>query len=214
MTWKRTNIFDFVGNQQHGIGDYRIPTVALANGTGHQININLTYPYRGITRGSACSYQSAWQMYFCNNTFDYHMLMIESMDRDTETRRLSPVGIFSDTGFIDLINGPQDHGCCNGYTCRKRVSTFMALVQAQHTFLIYLTSTQPDHMRFRLLHGSNQSKVILALQYNSLQQVDVYANDVYVSPTNRDTSFPFLMLLDQPNNVTLTSSPGANFFDR
>jgi len=202
------------GNQQHGIGDYRIPTVALANGTGHQININLTYPYRGITRGSACSYQSAWQMYFCNNTFDYHMLMIESMDRDTETRRLSPVGIFSDTGFIDLINGPQDHGCCNGYTCRKRVSTFMALVQAQHTFLIYLTSTQPDHMRFRLLHGSNQSKVILALQYNSLQQVDVYANDVYVSPTNRDTSFPFLMLLDQPNNVTLTSSPGANFFDR
>jgi len=31
-------------------------------------------------------------------------------------------------GYIDLINGPQDHGWCSGYTCRKRVSTFMALV--------------------------------------------------------------------------------------
>lgn len=30
--------------------------------------------------------------------------------------------------YIDLINGPQDHGWCSGYTCRKRVSTFMALV--------------------------------------------------------------------------------------
>lgn len=203
-----------LGNQQHGIGDYRIPTVALANATGHQININLTHPYRGISRSPTCIYQPAWQMYFCNNTLDYRMLIIESMDADTEKRRLSPVGIFSDTGYIDLINGPQDHGCCNGYTCRKRISTFMALVQAQHTYQIYLTSTQPDHIRFHLLHGDHRTKVILALQYNSLQQIDVYANDIYVSPTNRDTSFSFLMLLDQPNNVTFSSTSGSNYFDR
>ena len=55
------------------------------------------------------------------------MLIIESMDDDTETRRLSPVAILGD-GYVDLINGPQDHGWCSGYTCRKRLSTFMALV--------------------------------------------------------------------------------------
>jgi hypothetical protein len=63
------------------------------------------------------------------------------MDNDTETRRLSPVAIISDNGYLDLINGnllilnnffsliyyffitifigPQDHGWCGGYTCKS-----------------------------------------------------------------------------------------------
>ena len=54
------------------------------------------------------------------------------MDADTETRRLSPVGVLgwddNDNGYIDLINGPQDHGWCSGYTCQKRLSTFTAVM--------------------------------------------------------------------------------------
>ena len=42
------------------------------------------------------------------------MLIIESMDEDTETRRLSPLALTGgDTGhgeYTDLINGPMDHG--------------------------------------------------------------------------------------------------------
>ena len=42
------------------------------------------------------------------------MLVIESMDADTEVRRLSPLAIRGgDTGhgkYIDLLNGPMDHG--------------------------------------------------------------------------------------------------------
>ena len=34
------------------------------------------------------------------------MLVIESIDSDTETRRLSPVTILSDNGYLDIINGP------------------------------------------------------------------------------------------------------------
>ena len=71
-------------------------------------------------------YQSKWQAYECPD-YDYFTLTIESMDPDTETRRLSPVAILGD-GYLDLINGPQDHGWCSGYTCRKRLSTFQALV--------------------------------------------------------------------------------------
>jgi hypothetical protein len=58
---------------------------------------------------------------------DYANMVIESMDSDTETRRLSPVAITSD-GYIDLLNGPQDHGWCQGYTCQLRISTFWAMV--------------------------------------------------------------------------------------
>ena len=42
------------------------------------------------------------------------MLVIESMDDDTETRRLSPLALTGgNTGqgdYTDLINGPMDHG--------------------------------------------------------------------------------------------------------
>ena len=59
---------------------------------------------------------------------DYRMMVVESLDADTETRRLSPVAIFgeNDDGetYLDLVNGPQDHGWCSGYTCQKRLSTF------------------------------------------------------------------------------------------
>jgi len=34
------------------------------------------------------------------------MLVIESMDADTETRRLSPVALLGN-GYIDLINGTR-----------------------------------------------------------------------------------------------------------
>lgn len=60
------------------------------------------------------------------------MLIVESLDEDTETRRLSPVAILGN-GYLDLINGPQDHGWCSGYTCRKRLSTFMIVVELGKT---------------------------------------------------------------------------------
>jgi hypothetical protein len=203
------------GDQAHGVGDFRIPSVALADSSGQMININIQYPYRGISRAPGCVYQPSWQMYLCPNTTDYRMLIIENMDSDTETRRLSPVAVMSDSGYIDLMNGPQDHGWCNGYTCQKRISTFMSLIEGGHNYDIYLTSTTPNHIRFRILNADATIVNTLALYYSSLQQVDVYANDLYVNPTNRDTTFPnFLVLTDQSNGVTLSSPPGSNFFNR
>ena len=55
------------------------------------------------------------------------MMMVESLDLTTETRRLSPIAVMAD-GYVDLINGPQDHGWCAGYTCQKRLSTFPVIL--------------------------------------------------------------------------------------
>ncbi len=61
-----------------------------------------------------CSLVSDWRAHFCTD-LQYRVLMIESMDFDTEHRRLSPVAIFSDDGkYLDLINGPMQHGWCFG----------------------------------------------------------------------------------------------------
>ncbi|CAF1252929.1 unnamed protein product [Rotaria magnacalcarata] len=202
------------GSQQHGIGDFRIPRVALTSLTGQQVNINLTHPYRGISRTNSCYLRSAWGMYMCNFSTDYRMLIIESMDSDTEKRRVSPVAVMSTSGYIDLINGPQDQTICNGYSCQKRISTFMSIVQSGQTYEIYFSSTPPKYLRFRLLNTNTTIKCILAVYYYSLQQIDIYANTLYIPPTNRDLRYPGLMLLDQPNGVTLTSPAGSNFFNR
>jgi hypothetical protein len=89
----------------------------------------------GIIRNDACVWHSSWQGYECHD-LDYEMLIIESMDADSETRRVSPVAILGDR-YLDLINGPQDHG----YTCRKRISTFMAVVATGKRSNIYVYVT-------------------------------------------------------------------------
>lgn len=65
-----------------------------------------------------CVYKPAWQGYRCAG-LQHHMLVVESLDGDTETRRLSPLALDGgDTGggnYTDLLNGPMDHGehCAN-----------------------------------------------------------------------------------------------------
>lgn len=190
-------------DQSHGVGDFRIPRTVLQNNT----------PFRGILRASTCRYESSWQMYRCSNITDYRMLIIENMDDDSEKRRISPVAVISD-GYLDLLNGPQDHGWCNGYTCQRRLSTFMSIVRARKHVEIHFTGTTPTHLRFRLLNSDRSISTTIALFYNSLQQVDVYVNNRFVSPKNRNPNSSTLILLDQPSTVTFDSSPGTNYFNR
>ena len=89
--------------------------------------------YIGIFNFENCTWMSTWNAYLCNDSVRYSILSIESMDHDTETRRLSPVAVYSG-GYIDLLNGPQDQGWCSGYTCRKRLSLFPAIVPLGECF--------------------------------------------------------------------------------
>ena len=70
--------------------------------------------YSNLTSSAGgCEWIGAWQGYRCK-ALKHHMLVIESLDEDTETRRLSPLALDGgDTGaghYTDLINGPMDHG--------------------------------------------------------------------------------------------------------
>lgn len=89
----------------------------------------------GIIRDDSCSSKSSWQAYDCPN-LKHYTLTIENMDSDTEKRRLSPVALLGN-GYLDLINGPQDHGWCGGYTCRLRLSTFQALVLSSKQYIVH-----------------------------------------------------------------------------
>jgi hypothetical protein len=182
--------------------------------TGQRVNTSKTHPYRGISRTNSCSLQPTWGMYICQENSDYRMLIIESMDEEGDTRRLSPIVLVSSSGYVNIINGPRDHSTCGSSSCRQRISTFTAIVQSGENYTIYLSSSAPKHIRFRLINADAAIKCLIAVRFDSYQQIDVYANTVYVSPTNRDMRVTRLLLLDQPNNVTLASPAGSNYFDR
>ncbi|KAI6655737.1 Fibrocystin-L-like [Oopsacas minuta] len=161
---------------------------------------------RGIARGfnltdididpidRGCQYVTKWNGYKCNN-MDHYVLVIESMDADTEIRRLSPIalngGDIGNGKYTDLINGPMDHGWCTSYTCLKRLSTFFTIVSSGTNYTIWLTSTAPSHIRFHLLNSdgvssnSDTGSVIINIWYKDTRRKDAYLNGEFVRPLNQ-----------------------------
>ncbi|XP_076438592.1 LOW QUALITY PROTEIN: fibrocystin-L-like [Babylonia areolata] len=175
--------FQWDQNASFGVGDHRLPPVMLTDIDGNRLNASDVAPFKGIYGHENCTWDSTWNAYQCGDSVKYALLTIESMDEDTETRRLSPVAVYSG-GYVDLINGPQDHGWCSGYTCRKRLSTFPAIVPLDHWVEIYLTGTVPDHMRFILLNVGAEDCVGLSLWKALPHRLDVSVDGSYVLPTN------------------------------
>ncbi|XP_065902313.1 fibrocystin-L-like [Dysidea avara] len=218
--------FEWDGDPRRGLGDYRIPRVLIADPSiGLPIEVDDLFPLKGIVRGgnrseSNCTWMSQWNAYSCSG-LDHLMFIFESLDEDTEVRRLSPFALAAN-GFIDLLNGPQDHGWCGGYTCQERISTFYGIIAPGLNYEIALSSTNPQNMRFHLLYAEESDAIRIAFVYTNPQRLDVYYGDTYVNPTNvevdsngellynsKDPSLPddqFLPTLDDP--------AGSNFYER
>lgn len=148
----------------------------LSRLNGDRVDIDTVYPNKGIIRGissqSQCVFVKSWNAYKCEG-MNYKMLIIESLDPDTEIRRLSPIAIASE-GYIDLINGPQDHGWCHGYTCQERISTFNALVSTGEQYEVFLTSNNPKKIRLMLLNVEESEAVRVEMFYQRPERLDIY----------------------------------------
>ncbi|KAL3886657.1 hypothetical protein ACJMK2_026637 [Sinanodonta woodiana] len=213
--------FEWDVNPVRGLGDYRIPKELLTDRvTGARLSINSIATKRGIIRNENCTLSTSWQAWLCQG-LDYLVLTIESMDDDTETRRLSPVAVLAHygNGYIDLINGPQDHGWCAGYTCQKRLSTFQAVVAAGYNYDVYFTSTSPQHSRYLMLGTSDSQAVRICVYYSNPNRLDVYLNGTYVLPKNAEYTPTGAMVLKRETyegqympNVNSDGS-GANYIN-
>ena len=211
------------GNQQRGIGDYRIPPAMLTFPNGSKESAALTYPAKGIVRGTAfgssanCAYNARWNAYQCSQ-LDHLMFVLESLDIDTEIRRLSPIGLGAN-GFIDLINGPEDFGWCGGYTCQERISTFYMIVATGISYSIGLTSTNPQNTSLRLLNANSSQAIVVGIIYKNPQRLDIYYQGNYVPPTNADRTSADLKYILNPANRTsfaplISDVVGTNYYDR
>ncbi|XP_026156055.1 fibrocystin-L-like [Mastacembelus armatus] len=209
--------YEWGGDPRRGLGDYRIPKVMLTFLNGSRIPVKQIAPNKGVIRNN-CTYMSSWQSYKCFG-LNYKMLVIESLDSDTETRRLSPVAVLGD-GFLDLINGPQDHGWCSGYTCKKRVSLFHSIVATGHAFDIFFTSVSPQKLRLMMLNAAPSESVRVSVFYSKPQRLDVYVDNVLVAPTNAEWNAAKTdYTLKEPTYPgqyvpKLNASLGTNYFDQ
>lgn len=148
----------------------------LSNADGTRIDADMKYPHKGIVRGTRnlefCSFKEEFGAYYCTG-LDFFFLVIETMDQDTETRRRSPVALAAN-GYIDLINGPMDHGCCFGYTCQERISTFYSVAAARLNYELQFTSYTPHTLRLHLLNSEMKDAIVLKIYYANPQRLDVY----------------------------------------
>merc|ERR1712223_287239 len=147
--------YEWEGNPTAGLGYYRVPKTMVTEINGDKIEYIDKLPNTGIVRNDDCVWNEKWHAYKCHD-INHRLLILESLDIDTLDRRLSPVAMLANPGsdgYIDLINGPQDWSCCFGYACQKRVSNFYTIVGTNMMYEVHLTSVNPIHMRFRLLHN-------------------------------------------------------------
>ncbi|KAJ0003487.1 hypothetical protein NQD34_008585, partial [Periophthalmus magnuspinnatus] len=209
--------YEWDGDPRRGLGDYRIPKVMLTHPNGSRIPVEQIAPNKGVIR-KQCTYMKSWQSYNCTG-LNYRLLAIESLDADTETRRLSPVALLGD-GYVDLINGPQDHGWCAGYTCQKRLSLFHAIVATDHAFDIFFSSVTPQKLRLMMLNTAPSDRVLVSVFYSKPQRLDVYVNNKLIAPTNADwnqdnTDYTLKKSTTQDEYVPkMNASVGSNFFDQ
>uniref|UniRef100_A0A667XGZ1 PKHD1 like 1, tandem duplicate 2 n=1 Tax=Myripristis murdjan TaxID=586833 RepID=A0A667XGZ1_9TELE len=209
--------FEWGGDPRRGLGDYRIPKVMLTFPNGSRIPVDQIAPHKGVIREN-CTYVFPWQSYRCFG-LNYRMLVIESLDSDTETRRLSPVAVLGQ-GFVDLINGPQDHGWCSGYTCQKRVSLFHSIVATNQAFDVFFTSVTPQKLRLMILNADPSESVLVSVFYSKPQRLDVYVDNNLVAPTNADwnadnSDYTLKEPMFPGQYVPqLNSSLGTNYFDQ
>ncbi|XP_077992871.1 fibrocystin-L-like [Glandiceps talaboti] len=212
--------YEWDGDARHGVGDYRIPKMMLTEPDGTRIPVDDIAPNKGIIRNSQCSWNDEWRAHECHG-LDHMMMIVESMDADTEVRRVSPVGLLAD-GYVDLINGPMDHGWCHGYTCQERISTFYTIVAMDKNYEMYFTGTNPQHLRLHILDADDTQALTVGTWYANPQRLDVYRNGIYIAPTNAELSgSTFTWKAKDPNLPDDQFMPpldsqvsGLNYFDR
>ena len=215
--------FEWDGDPQRGLGDYRIPTAMLTQQDGTLLDADDLYPEKGIVRsgkpGADCAFVPDWNAYRCRG-LDHLMLVMESLDADTEVRRLSPIALGAGD-YVNLVNGPMDNGWCGGYTCQERISTFYAVVCSDLEYTIALTSTNPQNFALHLLNSDDNHVIVVGIIHNTPQRLDVFVrredgSDEYVPPNNAMLVSGNLQYMDGPEDSfipTLSESHGANFYD-
>ena len=132
---------------------------------GRKLSKSQIYKEAGTVRSAECRYIRDYWGWFCPKStgLRYFDLVYEMMDKDHMTRRLTPLAVRSDDGYLDIINGPADHTCCIGYACNMRLMTLHSTVACGRNFEYMFSSTLPISQRIHFEYAPEDCKVRLSL---------------------------------------------------
>ena len=197
-----------------GMGDYRIPESMQTMSDGTVIPIETYAPNKGFSRNDDCNWNADWLAYQCHGSMRGHLLF-ESLDHDTEIRRSAPFGFRSDSGFIDLGNGPIDHSCCSGYSCLLRATYNYFVVECGETYEIHSTGTLPTKVRFSMHSLPPTCKIRLKMFTMRQNRQDIYLNGNNLIYSNQyDFANDTWRFPDSSFIPEITEDSGSNYFDR
>jgi len=211
--------FEWEGNPMRGLGYYRVPKPMITTLDGQKVPYEDIMPNTGLYRGNDgdCVWDDEWRLYRCTN-INHRLMIIESMDRDSKIRRLGPIAMLANrgpSGYIDLVNGPQDHSCCSGYICAERLSTFITMVATGQEYEVMFTSVSPQNFRLHMLYNQGGEGTLLKIWFQKQQRYDIYVNNEFMAPNNIDSTKDDYTLKAPGDEYIpeLTEAHGSNYFD-
>ena len=212
--------FEWNGDSRRGLGDYRIPYVMLTNNDGTKRNVDEYAPNKGIIRDESCVRKTDWNADQCSN-LGHELVVFESLDADSMDRRVSPVGLRSDTGYIDLLNGPSAHKGDHGYSSVNRLSMFHMIVAPGHAYELALTGSMPQTFRLHNPTADVEDIFVFSIFIGRSQRIEVYRDNMLIRPNNAfidkhgsfSYHYPHPKYIPQINSGT-SLQPGENYFDR
>ena len=209
---------DYGINGPRGLGNFRIPAVMITDLSGNAIDIESWAPNKGVkgTHSGACTHDVFNHYYKCDETVEYAQVLYQSMDVDTETRRLAPIAYYSqDT--VDIINGVKDTSCCAGYACQLRQTTHVMIMKCGEEYELATTGTLNKDFKLHMNRQDPNCKIKLKIYTRRQNRQDVFIDGTLIAPTNAilELDGTFSYQAPTPAHVPLISDGvGTNFFDR
>ena len=162
-----------------GLTDKRIPAPIRFTMDGKLIKFSDIYKEAGTVRSPECQYKKNYHGWFCpfSSGLEYYDLVYEMMDLDHMTRKLTPLAVRSEDGYLDLINGPADHTCCIGYACNMRLMTLHSTVACGKTYDYMMSSTLPIEQRIHFKYAPPECKIRMVLYTKRPNRIKVFVGD-------------------------------------
>ena len=165
---------------------------------------------------SNCQAATAWNAHQCTESSPERtrILVVESMDADSETRAIGPLSISSNG--VDADSESPVAVMANGNS--KTISTFYPLVRAGTKYNLTFFGAPPFHMRFHFLQSVSGEGILLAIGFpNVSERLDVYVDGGLVPSAALLTSYDTdgRLLTQRRHNLSygpaLNAPVGTNF---
>ena len=216
-TYMGVSELDYGINGPRGLGNFRIPAAMLTNLDGSTVDPDTWAPNKGVagTHSASCTHNTDNHYHKCDS-LDYGQVMYESMDIDTETRRVAPIAYMAD-GTVDIVNGVLDTSCCAGYACQLRQTTHPLIMQCGKEYELATTGTLNKDIKLHMLRQDASCQIKLKIYTRRQNRQDVFINEQLVLATNSFLDADNSLAFENPTAShvpSISDAVGTNFFDR